>query len=140
MIESNMPKTVAHNKTFYWKGFVFIRPANANDKTHEWTLSDWTKNLKEQIINFATWSRLHPDVYGAYTFNFDLSTQSRQEKHHLADEVLDSTVVQVIQSIYDVSKEEALISCNGEDSLKDMFFGKNVTEANYKQCIENFWN
>ena len=65
--------------------------------------------------------------------------ESRQEKHHLADEVLDSTVVQVIQSMYDISKDEDLISCNGEDSLKNTFFGKHVTETDYKQRIENFW-
>ena len=41
--------------------------------------------------------------------------------------------------MYDVSKDEALISCNGEDSLKNLFFGKHVTEADYKQRIENFW-
>ena len=102
-------------------------------------MSDWTKNLKEQIIHFATWTRSNPDVYVAYSFNFELTTRSRQEKHHLADEVLDSTVVQVIQSMYDISKDEDLISCNGEDSLKNMFFGKHVTEADYKQRIENFW-
>ena len=41
--------------------------------------------------------------------------------------------------MYDISKDEALISCNGEDSLKKMIFGKHVTEANYKQRIENVW-
>ena len=40
--------------------------------------------------------------------------------------------------MYDISKDEALISCNGEDSLKKLIFGKHVTEANYKR-IENFW-
>jgi hypothetical protein len=138
-IESNIPKTVTHTKTFYWKGFIFIRPSNSKDNTHLWQLSDWTQNLKEQIINFADWTRSHPDVYSAYTFNFELSTQSRQEKEHLADEVLDSTVVQVIQSMYEITKEQALMSCNGENSLKDLFFGTDVTESNYKQRITNAW-
>ena len=96
-------------------------------------MSDWTKNLKEQIIHFATWTRSNPDVYVAYSFNFELTTRSRQEKHHLADEVLDSTVVQVIQSIYDISKDVALTSCNGDDSLKICF----LVNMSLKQITNN---
>ena len=41
--------------------------------------------------------------------------------------------------MYEITKEEALMSCDGENSLKDLFFGTDVTEANYKQRINNVW-
>lgn len=126
--------------TFQWKSFVYICCDDIEHVDNQtWTLNTWAKNLKVQLQHFAKWTREHKGIYNPFTYAFNIRIKTLTGKEYLADHLIDADVVQVIRSIYTISKADTLRSCQGSEDLKDIFFGPHVVEQEYMERIENSW-
>lgn len=138
-IESNRPKLNGSQYAFKWKAFVFMRPDDSEDEQSNWTLATWAHNLKTQLMRFAQWTRKNKQVYADYTYKFSIGIKTLPKVRYLADQLTDEHVVQVIRSMYSISKDEVLESSKSKGTLHHIFFGPHVNECHYIERIENAW-
>ena len=134
-------QTVA-GKSFPFRTFIWVRPPIEEDSEKgTWTINHWLEHLKGQIMQFMDWTRINPETYSSFQYSCNMITQAKSYISPLADEILDNAVIVVIKENYTISNiNDILNSTNEEDSIRLIFFGKEVTVTEYQQRMRNAWN
>ena len=134
-------QTVA-GKSFPFRTFIWVRPPIEEDSEKgTWTINHWLEHLKGQIMQFMDWTRINPQTYSSFRFPCNMIAQAKSYISPLADEILDNAVIVVIKENYTISNiNDILNSTNEEDSIRLIFFGKEVTVTEFQQRMRNAWN
>ena len=142
MVGVDQARMMAAQRQFPWKCFIWICPTDKTDPQSQITLNEWLNNIKSELTKFIIWTQRgdHDEYYTKYRWTSTIVPNAHQTIRKLAVEVLDETVIHVINSSYDVTQEQIKDSCDNEnDSLKSIYFEPDLNEDSYKARITNAW-
>ena len=139
-VEQELMSTDGGN--FAFKTFVWVRPTiEDDDERGHWQLNDWLSHLKEQLNVFVKWTKKNPDSYDFFKYPFNLTISERDGITPLADEILDKSLIVVIRDMFDSNNVQDILNDTvAEDSIRNLFFGSDVSIQSYQNRIQDAWN